>query len=193
MGMVRRTRSKIDALPPELKDTVEQMILNPVKFTYQDISEFLKEKEYDVSYVAVYRYARRMNANIQMVVTAQENFRRLTEEMEKYPDLDFVGVVQRILAQHLIDRISSAPDEQWDSLKLDKTIKEAVALSRAATYKKRMDAQIRDKQEAGLEEFKALIFDAMAKEKPDLYHQVSQFLNEKKQQGLADDSAEVKS
>lgn len=183
--MARRTRSKIDALPPELKNTVEQMILNTVQFTYQDISEFLKEKGFDVSYVAVYRYARRMNANIQMVVATQENFRRLTEEMEKYPDLDYVEVIQRVLAQHLFDRLASASDEQWDNLKLDKTIKDVVALSRAVTYKKRMDAQIRDKQEAGLEEFKALIFDAMAKERPDLYQQVSQFLNEKKRQELA--------
>jgi len=188
--MARRTRSKIDALPPELKDAVEQMILNPVQFTYQDISDFLKVKDYDISYVAVYRYARRMNANIQMVVAAQENFRRLTEEMEKYPEMDFVGVVQSLLAKHLVDRLSSASDEQWDSLELDKTIKDAVALSRAATYKKRMDVQIRDKQEAGLEEFKSLIFDAMAKERPELYHQVSKFLNEKKSLGLAASAGE---
>ncbi|ACV64892.1 hypothetical protein Dtox_4225 [Desulfofarcimen acetoxidans DSM 771] len=188
--MVRRTRSKIDALPPELKDAVEQMILNPVQFTYQDISEFLKDKGHEISYVAVYRYARRMNANIQMIVAAQENFQRLTEEMEKYPELDFVEVIQRILARQLVDRLSSAPDEQWDDLELDKTIKDAVALSRAATYKKRMDVQMRDKQEAGLQEFKALIFDAMAKERPELYHQVSQFINEKKRQGLVDSGEE---
>jgi len=188
--MARRTRSKIDALPPELKDSVEQMILNPVEFTYLDISEYLKEKGYDISYVAVYRYARRMNANIQMVVTAQENFRRLVDEMEKYPDLDFTEALNRILAQKLIDRISSAPDEEWASVEMDKAVKDAVALGRAAAYKKRTDAHIRDKQEAGLEEFKALIFDAMAKERPELYQQVSQFLNEKKRQGLEADVVE---
>jgi len=186
--MGRRTRSKIDALPPELKDAVEQMILNPVQFTYLDISEYLGEHGHDISYVAVYRYARRMNANIQMVAAAQENFRRLVDEMEKYPDLDFTEALNRILAQKLIDRISSAPDEEWASQELDKAVKDAVALGRAASYKKRTDVHVRDKQEAGLEEFKAVIFSAMAKERPDLYHQVSQFLNEKKSQGLGADT-----
>lgn len=188
--MARRTRSKIDALPPELKDTVEQMILNPVQFTYLDISDYLEEQGYSISYVAVYRYARRMNANIQMVVAAQENFRRLVDEMEKYPDLDFTEAIHRILAQKLLDRLSSAPDEEWATINMDKAVKDAVSLGRAAAYKKRTDAQVRDKQEAGLEEFKALIFDAMAKEQPELYHQVSKFLNEKKQQGLDVDSGE---
>lgn len=188
--MGRRTRSKIDALPPELKDTVEQMILNPVQFTYLDISEFLEEQGYSISYVAVYRYARRMNANIQMVAAAQENFRRLVDEIEKYPDLDFTEALHRILAQKLLDRISSAPDEEWASIDMDKAVKDAVSLGRAAAYKKRTDVQVRDKQEAGLEEFKALIFDAMAKEQPELYHQVSQFLNEKKRQDLTADSGE---
>lgn len=191
--MARRTRSKIDALPPELKETVEQMIMNPVQFTYLDISEFLEDQGYSISYVAVYRYARRMNANIQMVVAAQENFRRLVDEMEKYPDLDFTEALHRILAQKMLDRLSSAPDEEWASMDMDKVIKDAVSLGRAAAYKKRTDSQVRDKQEAGLEEFKALIFDAMAKERPELYHQVSKFLNEKKQQGLAVDSGENQS
>lgn len=186
--MARRTRSKIDALPPELKEAVEQMILNPVQFTYQDISEYLDEQGYSISYVAVYRYARRMNANIQMVTAAQENFRRLVDEMEKYPDLDFTEAIHRILAQKLLDRIASAPDEEWNTLDVDKAIKDAVSLGRAAAYKKRTDAQVMDKQEAGLEEFKALIFDAMAKERPELYQQVSQFLNEKKGQDLAESS-----
>lgn len=190
--MARRTRSKIDALPPEIKETVEQMILNPVQFTYLDISEYLGEQGYDISYVAVYRYARRMNANIQMVAAAQENFRRLVDEMEKYPDLDFTEALNRILAQKLIDRISSAPDEEWASQELDKAVKDAVALGRAASYKKRTDVHVRDKQEAGLEEFKTLIFNVMAKERPDLYHQVSEFLNQKKRQGLEGSAGEEK-
>ncbi len=182
--MARRTRSKIDALPPEIKETVEQMILNPVQFTYLDISDYLEEQGYNISYVAVYRYARRFNANIQMVTVAQENFRRLVDAIEKYPDLDFTEAIHRILAQKLIDRISSAPDEEWANLEMDKAVRDAVSLGRAAAYKKRTDAQIRDKQEAGLEEFKTLIFNALAKERPELYQQINQFINEKKNQSL---------
>lgn len=48
---------------------------------------------------------------------------------------------------------------------------------RAAAYKKRIEVQNRDNYEAGLEAVKSLVFEAMAKENPELYRQVSAYLN----------------
>lgn len=57
-------------------------------------------------------------------------------------------------------------------------------LIRAAAYKKRIEVQNRDNYEAGLEAVKSLVFEAMAKENPELYRQVSAYLNKKKNEGL---------
>ena len=55
---------------------------------------------------------------------------------------------------------------------------------RAAAYKKRVEMQNQDATEAGLEAVRALVFEAMAREQPELYRQVSEFLNAKKRDGL---------
>ena len=41
-----------------------------------------------------------------------------------------------------------------------------------------------DTTEAGLDAVKSLVWQAMAKERPDLYRQVNEFLNSKKEDGL---------
>ena len=66
---------------------------------------------------------------------------------------------------------------------VEKLIKETNGLIRAAAYKKRIEVQTRDNYEAGLEVVKSLVFEAMAKENPGLYRQVSEYLNKKKAEG----------
>ena len=50
--------------------------------------------------------------------------------------------------------------------------------------KQSIEVQNRDNYEAGLEAVKSLVFEAMAKENPELYRQVSAYLNKKKNEGL---------
>ena len=56
--------------------------------------------------------------------------------------------------------------------------------SLTVAYKKRIDIQSRENYETGLEAVKSLVFEAMAKENPELYRQVSMYLNKKKNEGL---------
>ena len=42
----------------------------------------------------------------------------------------------------------------------------------------------RDTYEAGLEAVRGLVFEAMAKERPELYRQVNEYLTRKKKEGL---------
>ena len=69
-------------------------------------------------------------------------------------------------------------------MSVDKMLREANALVRAAAYKKRVEIQNRDTTEAGLDAVKSRVWEAMAKERPDIYRQVNEFLNSKKQDGL---------
>ena len=63
-------------------------------------------------------------------------------------------------------------------------MKEATGLIRAAAYKKRVEVQNQDTTEAGLDAVRTLVFQAMAKERPDLYAEVTKFLAAKKAEGL---------
>ncbi len=173
-----RKHSKIDALAPALKDTVEQMLLSGS--TYSEIVDFLDENGVGVSVASVCRYAQAYRANVEMLAIAQENFRRMMDELDRYPNLDTTEAIIQLTSQNLLNALAGASEEDWQGVSIDKMLREANALVRAAAYKKRVEIQNQDTTEAGLEAVKSLVFEAMAKECPDLYRQVTEFLNAKK-------------
>ena len=83
-----------------------------------------------------------------------------------------------------MNALTGISEEQMKEVPVEKLIKETNGLIRAAAYKKRIEVQSRDNYEAGLEAVKSLVFEAMAKENPGLYRQVSEYLNKKKAEGL---------
>lgn len=167
-----RIRCKIGGLPPEIRSSVENMIMTPQEFRYQDISDFMKESGYDISVSAVYRYAVRLNADLQTAVMNQENMRRITEQMNKYPDMDYVEVLIVITAQKLMDKVMSAEDGEWDAMKIKDAINSILSLTRTKTYKRRTDYAIKSKEEAGIQGALDKMFDVLGRENPELYSQI---------------------
>ncbi|MDR1629888.1 MAG: DUF3486 family protein [Oscillospiraceae bacterium] len=182
MAHKNRKHSIIDELDPALKDTVEQMLLAGA--TYSEIVTYLKSHDVGISLSSVCRYARRLTGDLQELSIINENMRRMMEELDKYPQLDTTEVLIRLASQNVFNALSSASEEDWQNVKLDKMLRESTALIRATAYKRRTEMQNQETTEAGLEAVKSLIFEAMAKERPELYKQVSAFLSEKKQSGI---------
>ncbi len=178
----RRSTGKVDRLPPELKDTVEQMLLTGC--TYREIVAFLKENGEEMSQMAVCTYARKYLATVEMISVAQNNFSMLMDEMNRYPDLDTSEALIRLASHHVLNALTNLDEEQMKEVPVDKLIRQTNALIRAGAYKKRIDMQTRESYEAGLESVKSLVFEAMAKENPQLYRQVSEYLNKKKKEGM---------
>ena len=77
----RRSTGKVDRLPPELKDTVEQMLLTGC--TYKEIVAFLKANGEEMSQMAICTYARKYLATVEMINVAQSNFSMLMDEMNR--------------------------------------------------------------------------------------------------------------
>ena len=67
-----RKHSKIDKLPPEMKATVEEMILDG-SATYTEIVDYLQEHGYSLSVSSVCRYAQGYVENLQTLQIAQAN------------------------------------------------------------------------------------------------------------------------
>ena len=176
-----RKHSIIDELEPALKDTVEQMLLGGA--TYSEIVDYLKEQGVGISVASVCRYAQAYNANVEMLNIAQENFRKMMEEMQKYPDLDTSEAIIRLTSQNIFNALANTSEEDWKDVSIDKMLRESTALIRATAYKKRIEVQNQENFDAGLEAVKSLVFEAMAKEKPELYKQVNEFLLSKKKDG----------
>ena len=175
-----RKHSIIDGLPADLKEAVEEMLKN--NFTYQEIVDYIKQNGLEISIASVCRHAKGLNATLQSLRMAQENFRVVVEELDKYPDLDTTEGMVRLASHVMLERIQTLSAEELAIVKPDKLLAQMNTLIRTASYKKNMDLKNKDILEAGYEQVKKTVFDALAKERPDLYAEVSSFLNEKKQE-----------
>ena len=113
--------------------------------------------------------------NLQTLQIAQANFRNMLDELERYPDLDTTEALVRVASQNLMTALTSKKDEDWSAVSVDKLMNQISGLTRAVAYKKRVELQNKSDIEAGTGDLKSALWSAMAKERPDLYKQVSAY------------------
>lgn len=185
-----RKHGIIDDLPSAVKDAVEQMLLTNCR--YAEVIDYLAGQGIRISPASVCRYAQNYHASVQLLNVAQENMRRMMVEMDKYPGLDTTEAVVRLMSQHILTALTNMTENDLKKVDVAKLLKETNALIKAVAYKKRIDLQNKDESEAGMDAIQQVVFEAMARERPDLYAQVTTYLESKKQGGLTDpESAEV--
>ena len=175
-----RKHSKIDKLPPEMKATVEEMILDG-SATYTEIVDYLQEHGYSLSVSSVCRYAQGYVENLQTLQIAQANFRNMLDELERYPDLDTTEALVRVASQDLMTALTAKKEEDWNAVRVDKLINQISGLTRAVAYKKRVELRNKTDLEAGTDDVKTMLWRTMATEKPELYKQVTAYLDKKAQ------------
>lgn len=175
--MKNRKHSKIDQLDPTVRETVDEMIKTGAY--YREIVDYIKSHGISVSMASVGRYAKNLMSTLDALRMSQENFRAIMEETERYPDLDMTEGILRIASSRLMTAVNEMQESEITSKDMEMLIKHTSALTRAVAAKKRADVQNKDVREIGLEQFQSLIFEAMAKERPELYKEVRKFLKSK--------------
>jgi len=95
------------------------------------------------------------------------------DETERYKNVDFTEPLTRLLCSQLLEQISKLPDEQIQTTDIETLIKNTVALTRAVAYKKNVDAKTSSLIENGAEQFQGYIFEAVSKERPELYNMIT--------------------
>ena len=177
MKKKNRKHSIIDGLPSDLREAVDEMI--KTNFTYHEIVEYIRKNGVEISVSSVQRYASQLNATLESLRLAQENFRAVMEETEKYKNLDVTDGILRLLSNQVFQAINNLPEEQVQEIDFETLMKNAVALTRAVAYKKKIDIDSQSVLENGAEQFQSLIFEAMSEERPELYKEVKNFLKSK--------------
>ena len=177
MKKKNRKHSIIDSLPSDLREAVDEMI--KTDFTYHEIVEYIRKNGVEISISSVQRYASSLNQTLQSLRLAQENFRAVMEETEKYKNLDVTDGILRLLSNKVFQAINNLPEEQAQEIDFETLMKNAVALTKAVAYKKKIDIDSQSVLENGADQFQSLIFEAMAEENPELYKQVKKFIKEK--------------
>ena len=179
----RRKHSKIDQLEPAVKETVDEMIKTGAY--YREIVAYIQSHGVSISLAAVGKYAKNLMSTLDALRLSQENFRAIMEETDRYPDLDMTDGILRLLCNQMLDAINNLPEERLQEVDFDTLSKNAVALTRAVAYEKNVDVKTRDALENGAEQFRDLIFEAMAAERPDLYQEVRRFMKDKQKEDKA--------
>ena len=130
MARKRRKHSKIDKLSPELKATVEDMM--KADFTYAEIADYIKDQtDQPISISSVCRYAANLNESVETLRMAQENFRVIMEEINKYPALDTSEGIIRLLSHNVLESIQNTPEEKWKNIDPEALLKQATSLVKA--------------------------------------------------------------
>lgn len=178
MGRRRRNRSHpvIDCLPPLQRATVQQMIVDHKK--YWEIVAYLKSQGVTLSKSAIGVYARRYLETVEQLHVAQENFKAILEEVERYPELDTTEVLLRISSHKLLGALVNIKDEDLEKMEAGDIVSSINALSKATAYKKQVDIRGKSELEKAKDAYKALLFSTISKRRPDLYQQILDVLNE---------------
>lgn len=177
MKKKNRKHSIIDGLPSDLREAVDEMI--KTDFTYHEIVEYIRKNGVQISVSSVQRYASNLNATLESLRLAQENFRAVMEETEKHKNLDVTDGILRLLSNQIFQAVNNFSDENLNEIDFETLMKNAVALTRAVAYKKKIDIDSQSVLENGADQFQSLIFEAMADEDPELYKRVKKFIKEK--------------
>ena len=178
--MRNRSHSKISKLDPEVRETVDEMI--KTGFYYREIVDYIKSEGTDISLAAVGNYAKNLMDTLYSLRMAQENFRAILEETERYPDMDVTDGLLRILSNQLLTAVTKIPEEQLEVTDVDKLAKNIVAVSRAVAYKKNIDIKNKSLLENGAEQFKDMFWESLSKEKPELYKELKAHLKQKQEE-----------
>lgn len=172
-----RNHSSINRLPSHIKQTVDEMIKSD--FTYHEIVDYIRKNGVEISISSVQRYASNLNETLENLRLARENFQMIMEESENFKNMDASDAILTLLQNQLFRAINSLNPEHVENVDLEKLIKSSVAVTRATSYKKKIDAECKDALAQGAEEFNNLIFQAISDEKPELYAEIKDFVEGK--------------
>lgn len=181
----RRAVGTIDKLQPALKDTVDQMLLAGT--TYREICQYLADNEVQLTQASISRYARRFLASANELRIAQENFRMILTETERYPNLDPAEAILRLASQKAFDALSLVNETSWVATDADKIISSATALARAVAYKRKVDTAVKSDTELALESNQALLYENLKRDNPKLYDELYEYIKHQKAKELGVD------
>ncbi len=175
-----RKHSKIDMLDPAVKSEVESMILSN-NFTYGDIVEYIQSCTGEmISKASVCRYARGLCESLESIRFAQENFKAISAELNRNPNLDTTEGIIQILSHLLLSNIRELSEDDFKNVDPFKIMKQASELIRVAAYKRNLDIKNKEITEMGFDAVKEKVFAIMSRDDPELYKKVSEFIDKKK-------------
>ena len=179
----KRKRLLIESLAPEVREKIDEMIKG--NYTYAQIVEYIKSTGNKVSSSAVQRYATSLMNSVQALSLIQESLKAIQEETDKEINLDVSEPILRMASSKLLEMISLPRDEKMD---VNKLIKNAIELTKAMAYKKKIELESKTTLEIGMEECKRMFYETFGLDNPELYQQLIDYMDEKFKEWQSNDT-----
>jgi len=130
-----RIRSLVDDLPDVERKLLDDMLAD-VRYTYQDISDKLAERGFEISKSSIGRYAMRNSEAANRLKEIHERTELLVKAVRDGQDIQSGEVATSMMMDMLVQRIATA-DQEIDRVPLDKVSNMLSQLQRTVVYKSR--------------------------------------------------------
>lgn len=131
---MRRTKSSIDQLPPEARETLEAMLADPYNgLTYRDMAEAI-EADWGIrlSKSAIHRYGQRYNRELERIKPVAESMKRIEAYMREHSPADLSAQILALVQDGLLRRILDG-QEDIDEIPIADAIRMSLQAQRVST------------------------------------------------------------
>ena len=137
MAVERRSHSKVDKLPPELREAINDAIVNK-KMTYKEITKLINEAGHCISQKSVERYGKDFLTKLDRISTAKEQSKGILETSVG-SKLEMAEATSTVAFNLLMDMITNAmtEDREVDKLTLE-AIRTLATLERSAVSREKL-------------------------------------------------------
>ena len=176
MGIDRRSHSKVDLLPQELREAINDAIVNK-RMTYKDITRLINEQGHPISQKSVERYGKNFLSKLDRISTAREQARAIIETSAD-SKLDMAEATSTVAFNLLMDMITNAMTEgrEVDKLTLD-AIRTLATLERSAVSREKLRFEFDKGVKKAIAAVKTELSEEL-KTHPDLMERIAEILNE---------------
>lgn len=145
-------RPKVDALPLQVRQWLEQILLDPAKPGYVSLSAMLKDRGFEISHAAVHRFDQRLQRSMAAIRASTEAARLIAQSAPDEADEHSAAVI-RLVQSALFEamlKVREAEDaDPAEQVKLLSTAARAVAeASRASIGQKKWQDEVRQRLDA---------------------------------------------
>lgn len=163
-----RRHNKVYDLPDGIRDELDARLAD-TGITYQEISDWLLEEEYEISKSTIGRYALESRQLAGRLMETQVKMRELIKAVKSSGQDDealLEGAIQ-IATSKVTERIASI-EEEMDDMSPKEAIDLITKLARAKAYKDKVYADLKGEYDRAYESFKASVYGELGERHPEV-------------------------
>lgn len=131
----RRSHSKVDQLPQELREAINDAIVNK-RMTYKEITRLITEHGHSISQKSVERYGKDFLTKLDRISTAREQAKAIIESSVD-AKLEMADATSTVAFELLMSMMTNAQGKELDKLTLE-AIRTLATLERSAVSREKL-------------------------------------------------------